>query len=311
LNRKGITRGDAIVILAVVLIFIFSFFKYYEVSVTTDSSSSGSDDGDFLGRGGNTETKGWNAWTVNFYPLMPAVVLVPVLALLLAVISRFVAQPDRPVLGLALRQWAIAFAVTGAISGFFAPFGAGNAIGDLLDDLAGSRAGVDSGPTVFAWLMMVCALVAALFLVIGDRMPGLAAPLFSPVPQQQWGYLPPPNGTGGYPPPNVSGAYPPPATYPGAPAPGAPMAGVPAHVPQQTPPAPASAHAAQEFAQFWFAVPEARALAPSEGLDKTPVATLETGQWYLAVAPHPGGVLVEADGVRGVLSNVSGIQRGE
>ncbi|MYV99382.1 hypothetical protein [Streptomyces sp. SID3343] len=318
MNRKGITRGDAIVILAVVLIFIFSFFNYYEISLTERGSSS--DDGDMFSSG-NTSTKGWNAWTVNFFPLMPAVVLVPALALVLAVIGRFVAQPDRPVLGLALRQWAIAFGVTGAISGFFAPFGAGGAIGDLLEEIAPSRAGVDSGPTVFAWLMMVCGLVAALFLIVGDRMPGLAAPLFSPVPQQQWGYLPPPNATGGYPPPNVSGAYPPPGAYPGAPAPGAPMAGVPAHVPQQAPTGSSNAAApaaplgvgsdAQEFAQFWFAVPEARALAPSEGLDKTPVATLETGQWYLAVAPHPGGVLVEADGVRGVLSDVSGIQRGE
>jgi len=315
LNRKGITRGDAIVVLAVVLIFIFSFFKYYEVSATFRSS----DDDSLLGGGGTTSSKGWNAWTVNFYPLMPAVVLVPLLAVLLLVVGRFVAQPDRPVLGLAPRQWATAFGVTAAISGFFAPFGAGGAIGDMVNDEATSQFSVDAGPTVFAWLMMVAGLVAALFLVIGDRIPSLGAPLFTPAPQQPWGYMPPPNGgTGGYPAPNVSAGYPPPA-YP-APHPGAPMVGVPAHVPAPNVAAGSEPHGAEgtpaptpgaEFAQYWFAVPEARPLAPTEGLDKTPVATLETGQWYLAVAPHPGGVLVEADGVRGVLGDVSGIQRGE
>ncbi|WP_406281842.1 hypothetical protein [Embleya sp. NBC_00896] len=325
MNRKGITRGDAIVILAVVLIFIFSFFKYYEVSATI---SGGSDDGDFLG-GGRSETQGWNAWTVNFYPLMPAVVLVPILGVLFLIIGRFVAQPDKPVMGLAPRQWAIAFGVTGAISGFFAPFGAGGMIGDMVEDLASSRYGLDSGPTVFAWLMMVAGLVAALFLIIGDRIPSLAAPLFSPVPQQPWGYPPQPNASGGYPPPNATGGYPPPA-YPvpnqstGV-ATAAPMAGVPAHMPApdgavvpaggtvaSPQPAPAAIGTdAPEFAQFWFAVPEARPLAPTEGLSKEPVATLETGQWYLAVAPHQDGVLVEVDGVRGVLSNLSGIQRGE
>ncbi|GCE02143.1 hypothetical protein [Embleya hyalina] len=372
MNRKGITRGDAIVILAIVLIFIFSFFKYYEVSATSHGSSNiGSDDGDLLG-GGRSESKSWNAWTVDFYPLMPAVVLVPLLALLLLVIGRFTAQPDKPALGLAPRQWAIALGVSGAISGFFAPFGAGGMIGDIVKDSAPSRYSVDSGPTVFAWLMMVAGLVAALFLIIGDRIPSLTSPLFSPVPQQPWGY--PPNATGGYPAPldpntglpmaidpntgyplpNATGGYPAP---PGYPATGvgtaAPIAGVPAHMP---PPDPSGSTAAvaeaaagtaapvtgapvtgapvtgapgavesgtggrpaaetgpqpPEFAQFWFAVPEARPLAPTEGLSKTPVATLRTGQWYLAVAPHPGGVLVEADGVRGVLSDVSGIQRGE
>ncbi|WP_406298734.1 hypothetical protein OG948_25760 [Embleya sp. NBC_00888] len=343
MNRKGITRGDAIVILAIVLIFIFSFFKYYEISASFGGgSSSSSDDDDPLGSG-RSQSKGWNAWTVNFYPLMPAVVLVPLLAVLLMVIGRFAAQPDKPVLGLAPRQWAIAFGVTGAISGFFAPFGAGGMLGDMYEGSGSSRYSIDTGPTVFAWLMMVAGLVAALFLIIGDRIPSLAAPLFSPVPQQPWGY-PPPNGTGGYPAPvdpntgyplpNATGGYPPPAyPAPGATGAGAPMAGVPAHMPPPdagtgtgtavaggsglTPaatgqPAPAAAgQDAREFAQFWFAVPEARPLAPTEGLSKTPVATLQTGQWYLAVAPHPGGVLVEVDGVRGVLGDVSGIQRGE
>ncbi|MFF7242713.1 hypothetical protein ACFZBU_02320 [Embleya sp. NPDC008237] len=332
MNRKGITRGDAIVILAIVLIFIFSFFDYYEVS---ESLRGSSDDDSLFDSGGRSRSQGWNAWTVNFYPLMPAVVLVPLLAALLLVIGRFVAQPDRQALGLAPRQWAIAFGVTGAISGFFAPFGAGGVIGDIVK---GSDS-IDAGPTIFAWLMMVAGLVAALFLIIGDRIPSLAAPLFSPVPQQPWGY-PPPGGTGGYPapvdpntgypPPNATGAYPPPAyPVPGTgTGTGAPMAGVPAHMPPPDvtgagtgtgtggasvagaqPAAPV--RDAQEFAQFWFAVPEARPLAPAEGLSKEPVATLQTGQWYLAVAPHPGGVLVEADGVRGVLSDVSGIQRGE
>lgn len=318
MNRKGITRGDAIVVLAVVLIFIFSFFKYYEISVTYLRDS---DDGNFLGGGGSTSSKGWNAWTADFYPLMPAVVLVPLLAVLLLVAGRFSGRPDHPVLGLAPRQWAIAFGVAAAISGFFAPFGAGAAIGDMVEGRTGSQYSVESGPTAFAWLMMVAGLVAALFLVIGDRVPSLTAPLFTPAPPPPWAYLPPPNGgTGAYPAPNAGGGYPPPA-YP-APHVGAPMVGVPAHVPA---PDAASgsgsaandvgasvAHApGEEFAQYWFAVPQARPLAPTEGLDKTPVGTLETGQWYLAVAPHPGGVLVEADGVRGVLGDVSGIQRGE
>ncbi|NUU20221.1 MAG: hypothetical protein HOV68_01710, partial [Streptomycetaceae bacterium] len=71
------------------------------------------------------------------------------------------------------------------------------------------------------------------------------------------------------------------------------------------------ATAGEDFAQFWLAVPEERPLLPLGGLDKTPVATLTPGNWYLAVEPAGDGLVVEVEGTRGVLWNTSGIQRGE
>jgi hypothetical protein len=68
---------------------------------------------------------------------------------------------------------------------------------------------------------------------------------------------------------------------------------------------------AEDFEQTWLAVPLPRDLFPQSGPDHTPVARLEPGTWYLAVAPFHEGLLVEVNGVRGVLYDLDGIQRGE
>ncbi|MFI0860810.1 helix-turn-helix domain-containing protein [Streptomyces smyrnaeus] len=66
--------------------------------------------------------------------------------------------------------------------------------------------------------------------------------------------------------------------------------------------------AAEPFTPFWFAVPVPRLLLSAEG---TPVAELSPDIWYLAVEAYgPSFVAQTADGRRGILEDVNGIQRG-
>lgn len=72
---------------------------------------------------------------------------------------------------------------------------------------------------------------------------------------------------------------------------------------QGTPPGGAQA----PFQPFWFSVPDSRPMLDEHTNQEKGV--LNTGVWYLAVAEHPNGLLVEVDNVRGVLQNTIGIQR--
>jgi hypothetical protein len=75
-------------------------------------------------------------------------------------------------------------------------------------------------------------------------------------------------------------------------------------------PAPAPAPAA-DFAPFWFAVPEPRRLAPKDGPAGPPVGELLPGTWYLAVDQRGTALVAQLpEGVQGLLTDTSGIQRG-
>ncbi|MDH6131917.1 hypothetical protein P3T37_001291 [Kitasatospora sp. MAA4] len=83
-----------------------------------------------------------------------------------------------------------------------------------------------------------------------------------------------------------------------------------APAPAPTPAAAAPAPAA-EFAPFWFAVPEPRRLTPKDGAPGPVVGDLVPGTWYLAVEQRGTALVAQLqDGTQGVLSDVSGIQRG-
>ncbi|GAB2716761.1 hypothetical protein [Kitasatospora kifunensis] len=98
------------------------------------------------------------------------------------------------------------------------------------------------------------------------------------------------------------------APAPAAAAQAAPAAAEPAPAVQAQAPAPAPA---AEFAPFWFAVPEPRQLAPKDGPAGAPVGELLPGTWYLAVDQRGTALVAQLqDGTQGVLTDVSGIQRG-
>ncbi|MFE3196977.1 hypothetical protein [Embleya sp. NPDC059237] len=64
------------------------------------------------------------------------------------------------------------------------------------------------------------------------------------------------------------------------------------------------------FEQYWLAVPEPRTLRPLDVSGDAP-ATLLPGVWYLAVGVRDDGIVIDLDGVQGVLTDLTGIQRGE
>lgn len=107
--------------------------------------------------------------------------------------------------------------------------------------------------------------------------------------------------------------------YPGAPQQGQPYGAQPQQGPgqpfggpsQPQPSAPqAQQPAAQDFSPFWFAVPVARPLFAEDG-SPTPIAELAPGTWYLAVEQRGATLVAQTqDGRRGVLQDISGIQRG-
>lgn len=75
---------------------------------------------------------------------------------------------------------------------------------------------------------------------------------------------------------------------------------------------PAVEHATdtKAFSPFWMAVPVPRPLMPEDGGAQI-VAELATGTWYLAVESRGSGLVVQTqDGRRGVLEDITGIQRG-
>ncbi|MFE5583690.1 caspase family protein [Kitasatospora sp. NPDC056531] len=66
-----------------------------------------------------------------------------------------------------------------------------------------------------------------------------------------------------------------------------------------------------EFELYWFAVPVVRPLFDAGGGSLEPVGELVPGTWYLALAAAENALLVQLpDGTKGLLLDVSGIQKG-
>ncbi|MFE2728134.1 hypothetical protein [Kitasatospora sp. NPDC059327] len=309
MNLRALTRGDAAVAGAAVLLFIASFLPYWTV--------------DCSGRYcGDTSQ---NAWDSVLFPVLPSVFLLGILAAVLILVQRFqgAAAATRQVLGLRLDQWGIAFAVA--------------ALWTSIWSLGGGPKGLDHG--FGAWLAVIALLLLAGAAAAGPLVPALKAPLVTDKPAAPQGY------PGGYPAPQVG--QPQPGQY-GYPAPGqdpqqmqapafggqggygypAPQAGQPQDAAQAAAqqaqhaatqqaahqvPAPAQAQQAPapDFAPFWFAVPAPRQLAPKDNPAGAPVGELAPGTWYLAVEQRGTALVAQLqDGTQGVLADTTGIQRG-
>ncbi|MGW2249936.1 hypothetical protein ACWCXH_07015 [Kitasatospora sp. NPDC001660] len=304
MNLRALTRGDAAVAGAAVLLFIASFLPYLSYSCA----------GPYCG----SVSSSTNAWSTALFPILPSIYLLGIAAAALILVQRFQgpAAANRQVLGLRLDQWGIAFAVAALWTSIWA--------------LGGETYGPNIGHGFGAWLGLISLIVLAGAAAAGPLVPALKAPLVTdrPAVPYQGGYPMP--GQPGQPQPGQYG-YPVPGQDPnqapaygaqpdgyGYPAPGTPGQPGPqditpaqAPAPQPTPaPAPQPAPAA-DFAPFWFAVPAPRPLAPKDNPVGGPIGELVPGTWYLAVEQRGTALVAQLqDGTQGVLADTSGIQRG-
>ncbi|MFI1578911.1 hypothetical protein ACWGR4_24375 [Embleya sp. NPDC055664] len=293
MDVRKLSRGDAVIGVAAVLIFIFSFFDYIGVKGEVPRGFDGS----------------WSAWSGTMAPVIFACVLTPIIAGALFILGGLLPQlRDKQILGLTARQWALPLAVVSPINALWS-------IGRASDGLEMKAGGI---------LIVLLVLVLSGALIATSVVPALQAPLLgaggpgagagqpgqygAPQGQQQFGGAPyggpqgpqgqqPYGGApqqGGFGGPAPQGPQGPQGGF-GAPGPQGPGGG------QQ--PAPGGA----PFQPFWFSVPDSRPMLDEHTNQEKGV--LNTGVWYLAVAEHPNGLLVEVDNVRGVLQNTMGIQR--
>ncbi|UGQ14017.1 hypothetical protein LO772_10680 [Yinghuangia sp. ASG 101] len=257
MDIKKLTRGDAVVAVAALLNFIFSFLAFFKIS-----------------SGGYS--KSWNAWSGDLPGAGASLVLIPLIASVLYILGGIQPRPT-PILGLTPRQFATPLLVVVPLYVVWA--------------MAGGPDGVDVG--IGAIFMLLASLVATGAVVAAEFVPALKAPLGL-------------GGGGGRAPQPGGAPYGGQPGYAGAPQGGSPYDSGPGQFGAQPTPGGAPAPAA-DFQPYWFSVPDQRPLV--DATTNAPAGSLNPGVWYLAVAQHGQGLLVEVDGVRGVLWNVSGIQK--
>ncbi|MBW1603475.1 hypothetical protein JJV70_15455 [Streptomyces sp. JJ66] len=305
MNNRSLSRGDAVVIGAAVVLFIASFLDFYSAGFQS-----------------------WNGWSNFWWPVMPSVFLAGFFAAGLIAGSRFL-SPEFKLLGLKLDQWGVALSVFAFWTALWTLFGSASAAKEGLDIGAGQ---------IIAFIALIVLLAGA---VLPQFVPVLRAPLIPAggpkAGQQPYGQQPgygyPQGGQPSYGYPNgpqpgapheAQAPYDAQAPYGGqqpqqpyaeqqpyagqqpqqAHAAAAPQA---AQAPQ---PAAAQPQADPNFQPFWFAVPAARPLVGEDGSPQ-PVAELTPGVWYLAVEQRGQALIAQTqDGRRGLLQDTSGIQRG-
>ncbi|GLW57777.1 hypothetical protein Kpho01_57880 [Kitasatospora phosalacinea] len=310
MNLRALTRGDAAVAGAAVLLLISSFLPYRSV-----------DCGSYC-RGDNSR----NAWTSDYFPVLQSIFLLGIIGAALIVLGALqkATLGNKEFLGLRLDQWGGAAIVI--------------ALWNSLWALGGSAPeGVDIGGG--AWLGLVSVLVMAGVVIAGRAVPALQAPLSTGAPavgqqyppygaqqqqpgaagygypgaqQQQFPGQQPEQGgqpfgqqqpaPGGYGFPQAAQAAPSPAAAAVAPLPTAVQPAVQEQVPAQ---------GGAPFAPFWFAVPAVRQLANKDNPAAPAVGELVPGTWYLAVDQRGAALVAQLpDGTHGVLNDTTGIQRG-
>ncbi|WTJ76527.1 DUF5336 domain-containing protein [Kitasatospora sp. NBC_01539] len=297
MNLRALTRGDAAVAGAAVLLFIASFLPYLSAEFCIANRCS-------------SDTQ--NAWKAALFPILPSAFLLGIIAAALILLHRLQGQASatRQVLGLRLDQWGTALSVATVWTALWALGGAGD--------------NVDHG--FGAWLGLLAALVLAGAAAAGPLVPALQAPLLvdKPAAPAAQGYPGFPQGAGqplqtGQ--PGQPGHY----GYPQGGQPGVPQAqgpafgadpqaggyGYPAAAQAQPQPQPVQEAPAAPFQPFWFAVPAVRQLVNKDNPAAPPVGELVPGTWYLAVEQRGGALVAQLqDGSHGLLGDTSGIQRG-
>lgn len=197
MNQRGLTRGDGLVLVCVGLIFGFSFAPYFKA--TAGGGGSRYDDDDYSGSSGSSDDDFTvNAWAQDHWPLMAVVVLLPIIAFALLVLHRYMVNADhRPVGGLTLRQWATAFSVVAAWAALWSL--GGNVFGNADQAIEAGGYNIELGHGFGAFVILPFTLLLALLMLVIDRVPGLAYPLFVAAPVYPHGYIPQQPGHPGFP----------------------------------------------------------------------------------------------------------------
>ncbi|MFD7641071.1 hypothetical protein ACFV4P_10505 [Kitasatospora sp. NPDC059795] len=316
MNLRALTRGDAAVAGAAVLLLISSFLPFRKLDCSgkycpADASS--------------------NAWASGLFPLLPSVVLTGLIGAALILLFRLQKENwgTKQVAGLRLDQWGTALSVL--------------SFWGCLWTLLGCPTALTNG--VGAYLSLLSTLALAGAVIAGPLVPALQGPLLSdapspaattPQPFPPYGGQPGQPGAYGYPggqqqpfpgqqQPQADQTVPAAQQFGGQPAggygyPAPAQASAPAPQPaaqqptavqpaiqDQVPPQAAAA----PFAPFWFAVPAVRQLANKDNPAAPPVGDLVPGTWYLAVDQRGAALVAQLpDGTHGVLNDTAGIQRG-
>jgi len=156
-NLRTVTRGDAALAFAALLLLISSFLPF----LTLNSSICSQDPG---------VSCSTNAWSSGGFPLLPSVFLLGIIGALLVVFAHL--RPSAPPLaGITLGHWGTVLSVSAAWSGLWALFGGGS--------------GVHHGAG--AYLGFLATLIGAVAAVASPLVPALAAPL-APAQPEQGGY---------------------------------------------------------------------------------------------------------------------------
>ncbi|MGW7354018.1 hypothetical protein [Streptomyces sp. NPDC054784] len=293
MNIRALTRGDAAMIGAAVLLLVGSFLDYFTADIPDGVPDDQKPDFPSL----------WDMDEVGV--ALTSVTILGIVAAALTVIGRFLPE-GRRIVGLTLPQLGLGLALATGWNAFTMLFTKPDSPdgGPDLEFGAGLLISVLAGLALAAVAVlneMLPALKAPLAGAAGPRMPG---PFGGQQPQGGYGYPGQPQPYGGQP-----GAPMPYGGQPGQPGPGQPQPGA-----QQQPAQPQQAQSApgggSDFQPFWFAVPVARPLFAEDG-SPNPVAELAPGTWYLAVEQRGQALVAQTqDGRRGVLQDSSGIQRG-
>lgn len=162
MNLRTVSRGDAALAGAALLLLISSFLPFY-------SSACGFND----------RTCTANAWHSAWFPLLPSVFLVGLIAAALILASRLLPQGDVKLAGIQLSHWGTVLAVSSAWAALWALMG-----------------GPADSHGAGAYLGLLFALVLAAVAVAGPLVPALAAPLLPNAPAPG---APGVAGPGGYP----------------------------------------------------------------------------------------------------------------
>jgi hypothetical protein len=169
-NLRTVTRGDAALAASALLLFISSFLTYYKANAGLCQASGASCSS--------------NAWSVDLFPLLPAVFLLGIGGAALILLERLIPQAP-PVLNIPLRSWGTVLTFASAWSALWALFGGPS----------GALFGVPtatSSPQIGAYLSLLFAALLVVFAVAGPIVPALAEPLLpTPAP-------PDPNAPHGY-----------------------------------------------------------------------------------------------------------------
>ncbi|MCC9311056.1 hypothetical protein LN042_28980 [Kitasatospora sp. RB6PN24] len=160
MNLRALTRGDAAVAGAAVLLLISSFLPFMTAQACYEGTCKTID---------GTPS---NAWSTTLFPVLPSIYLLGIAAAVLILLQRFQgeAAKTRQILGLRLDQWGSGLAVASLWTALWS-MGSGDAI-----------AKVDVSHSWGAYLGLIATAVLTGAAVAGPLVPALQAPLVSDKP---------------------------------------------------------------------------------------------------------------------------------